>query len=71
MSDMAEYSKEFLSMFDALFLSIHANHCTNVFQDLIYSQPAISLVTLFLVSAYKYLERLKEFFRKKRYIFLD
>ena len=31
MSDMAEYSKEFLSMFDALFLSIHANHCTNAF----------------------------------------
>ena len=71
MSDMAEYSKEFLSMFDALFLSIHANHCTNAFQDLIDSQPAISLVTLFLVNAYKYLEGLKEFFRRKRCTFLD
>ena len=71
MSDMAEYSKEFLSMFDALFLSIHANHCTNAFQDLIDSQPAISLVTLFLVNAYKYLEGLKESFRRKRCTFLD
>ena len=41
MSDMAEYWKEFLSMCDALFLSIHANHCTNAFQDLIDSQLAM------------------------------
>ena len=34
-SDMAEYWKEFLPMCEALFLSIHANHCTNAFQDLI------------------------------------
>ena len=41
MSDMAEYWKDFLSMCDALFLSIHANHCTNAFQDLIDSQRAM------------------------------
>ena len=42
-SDMAEYWKDFLSMCDALFLSIHANHCTNAFQfqDLIDSQRAM------------------------------
>ena len=38
MSDMAEYWKDFLYMCDALFLSIHANYCTNAFQDLIDSQ---------------------------------
>ena len=38
MSDMAEYWKDFLSMCDALFLFIHANPCTNAFQDLIDSQ---------------------------------
>ena len=38
MSDMAEYWKDFFYMCDALFLSIHANHCTNAFQDLIDSQ---------------------------------
>ena len=38
MSDMAEYWKDFLYMCDALFQSIHANHCTNAFQDLIDSQ---------------------------------
>ena len=41
MSDMVEYWKDFLSMCDALFLSIHANHCTNVFQDQIDSQRAM------------------------------
>ena len=41
MSNMAEYWKDFLSMCDALFLSIHANHCTNAFQDLIDSQQAM------------------------------
>ena len=41
MSDMAEYWKDLLSMCDALFLSIHANHCTNAFQDLIDSQRAM------------------------------
>ena len=38
---MAEYWKNFLSMCDALFLSILANHCTNAFQDLIDSQRAM------------------------------
>ena len=38
MSDMAEYWKDFLSLCDTLFLSVHANHCTNAFQDLIDSQ---------------------------------
>ena len=38
MSDMAEYWKDFLSMCHTLFLPIHANHCTNAFQDLIDSQ---------------------------------
>ena len=32
MSDMAEYWKDFFSICDALFLSIHANHRTNAFQ---------------------------------------
>ena len=41
MSDMAEFRKDFLSMCDALFLSIHANHCMNAFQDLIDSQRAM------------------------------
>ena len=41
MSDMAEYWKDFLSMCDALLLYIHANHCTNAFQELIDSQWAM------------------------------
>ena len=41
MPDMTEYWKDFLSIRDALFLSIHANHCSNAFQDLIDSQRAI------------------------------
>ena len=41
MSNMAEYWKCFLSLCDAFFLSIHANHCTNAFQDMIDSQPAL------------------------------
>ena len=41
MSDMAEYWKEILSMCDAWFLSIYANHCSNEFQDLINSQRAM------------------------------
>ena len=41
MSDMVEYWKHFLSLCDALFLSIHANHCTNAFQDLIDNQRVI------------------------------
>ena len=40
-SDMADYWKDFLSMCDALFLSIHANHVVNSFDDLINSQHAI------------------------------
>ena len=40
-SDMAEYWKDFLSMYNALFLSIHVNHCTNAFQDLIDSLRAM------------------------------
>ena len=40
-SDMADFWKDFLSMCDALFLSIHANHCTDNFQDLIDSQRAM------------------------------
>ena len=35
---LVEYWKDFLSMSDALFLSIHANHCTNAFQGLTDSQ---------------------------------
>ena len=38
---LVEYWKDFLSMSDAFFLSIHANHCTNAFQDLIDSQWAM------------------------------
>ena len=41
MSDMAEYWKEFSSMCGVLFLSIHANHCANAFQDLIDSRRVI------------------------------
>ena len=41
MSDMAEYWKDILSMCDALFLYIHAKHCTNAFQDLIDSQRSM------------------------------
>ena len=41
MSDMVEYWKDFSSMCDVLFLSIHANHCTNAFQDLIDSRRVI------------------------------
>ena len=41
MSDIVKYWKNFLSMYDALFLSINANHCTNVFQDLIDSQQTM------------------------------
>ena len=43
MSDMVEYWKDFLSTYDALFLSIHANHCANAFQDLIDSQQTMLL----------------------------
>ena len=39
-SNIAEYWKDFLSMCDAFFLSVHDNHCTNAFQDLIDSQRA-------------------------------
>ena len=38
MFDMGEYWKDFLSICDALFLSIHDNHCINAFQDLIGNQ---------------------------------
>ena len=38
MSDMGEYWKDFLSVCNAFFLSIHANHCTNAFKDLTESQ---------------------------------
>ena len=38
---MAEYWKVFLSMCDALFLSIYANHCINVFQDLVDCQQVV------------------------------
>ena len=41
MSDIAEYCKDFLSMCDTLFVSIHANHFTNAFQDLIDSQRSM------------------------------
>ena len=40
-SDMTEYWKDFLCVCDALFPSIHANQCTNAFQDLIDSQRAM------------------------------
>ena len=38
MSDMGEYWKDFLSVCNDFFLSIHANHCTNAFKDLTESQ---------------------------------
>ena len=41
MSDIAEYCKDFLSMCHTLFVSIHANHFTNAFQDLIDSQRSM------------------------------